>query len=102
MFSPADVQLTPCAVNRSPSPASPGHWWLSPQPPIINWLCRAEAFERSLLSAYAGRLFWARAALMCASTWSRIASPVTGASFGVAAGAVAVVLRGFGFAGALV
>src|SRR3954465_9516064 len=76
MFSPADVQETPAAVNRSPRPASPGHWCDRPQPPAIKALCACDAFDRAALNAYAGSPFAVRAALMCASTASSTTSPV--------------------------
>src|SRR5882724_4352791 len=101
MFSPADVHCTPWTLNRSPMPASPEHWWDSPHPPIISWLCIAEAFERSLLSAYAESPLWVRAALMCASTWSRIEPVVAGGSSGVGLGDW-VVLLGVGLTAAFV
>src|SRR6185503_14459057 len=70
MFSPADVHCTPWAVNRAPRPASPGHWWDSPQPLIMSWLWSSEALDKLVLRVSGLSPFCARAALMWASTWS--------------------------------
>src|ERR1700760_2816181 len=66
MFSAQNVHETP--MKRAPMPCSPGHWWLIPQPPIIFWLCSADALESWLSRVYAARPAAARAALMWAST----------------------------------
>ncbi len=61
MFSPALVHWTPAAVSRSPSGASPGHWWERPQPPAIVWLCVVALLVSPDVIVYAGSPAWARA-----------------------------------------
>src|SRR3954463_13027880 len=86
MFSPAEGHATPAAVNRSPSPASPGHWCDRPQPPAIRALCASDAVERSALNAYGARPFAVRAALMWSSTCSITGSPAGAVAAGVVVG----------------
>lgn len=69
MFSPADVHDTPAAVSRSPSAASPGHWWDSPQPDAMTDVCAAALLSRPALRVSGGRPCPARAWLITARTW---------------------------------
>src|SRR5947208_4345083 len=75
MFSPAAVQWTPAAVSRAPIAGSPGHWWDSPQPPAIRWLCADELASRPEVSVSAGSPAAERARLISASTWAAAVPP---------------------------
>src|SRR4051812_20449354 len=98
MFSPAEVHGTPWALNRSPMPPSRGHWCSSPQPLIINWLCRADAFDSLRSRTYPRSPAFCRAALMSASTARSTASPVDGGGPGSAGGCGLGFGLGFGAA----
>src|SRR5450755_5019649 len=69
IFSPANVQCTPASVSLVPSDGSPGHWWDSPQPPAISWLCAVALRTSPELTEYAGRPACARAWLIRSRTW---------------------------------
>src|SRR3984957_13937948 len=68
MFSPAEVQLTPAEVSRSPIGGSPGHWWERPQPSAISRLCADEVVSKPAVRVSAGSPAEARAWLISAST----------------------------------
>ena len=68
MFSPAAVQLTPAAVSRAPMAGSPGHSWVSPQPPAIFRLCADALASRPAVTVSGGSPAEARAWLMSART----------------------------------
>src|SRR5579859_7252624 len=78
MFSPAAVQCTPAAVSRAPSAASPGHWWDSPQPAAIRWLCADELAPRPVVTVSAGSPAAERAWLISASTCAAAVPPWLG------------------------
>src|SRR2546421_1599263 len=79
MFSPAECQLTPCALMRGPRSASPGHRWERPQPGLsICRLCACALAMRPLDSLYAGRPWLARSPLTCASSCCTRPEPAGG------------------------
>src|SRR3984957_11244836 len=107
MFSPAEVQLTPAEVSRSPIGGSPGHWWERPQPSAISRLCAEEVVSRPAVRVSAGSPAVARAWLISASTcaagapsWSAVALPVGEAAGEVAADAAEPGADGLADAGA--
>src|SRR2546421_596938 len=73
MFSPAECQLTPCALMRGPRSISPGHRWDRPHPGLsICTLCAWALAMRPFDSLYGGSPWLARSWLICASScWTR-------------------------------